>query len=172
MRKKDPLAGRIYISVPMTGRPLSEIRAHADRLAQRCQDLGFEPHDPTRTPDFRSCSRCVDYRLTILHDLRDLRACRHLFLALGWEHSLGCVIELSAFLAWKQYRPSFGGRVIYEGNEGNEEFFSPKEMKRLPRLSWEWLARSNSVLGAPPAPRPSGAKPRVRARRQSCGKKS
>ena len=114
---------KIYLSVPMTGTPDNGRSAADAQIAEiRRHFPEAEIVDPTSLPDvqhrcgcvelsgnFRgddiTCGGCgksvstLDYRATILRDIRLLLECDALWLSPGWEKSLGCVIESMAFAA-------------------------------------------------------------------------
>lgn len=89
---------RVYISVPMTGKTQEEITRMTEEASRQLKSAGFEVINPHETPDVRSCERCVDYRATILADLRAIATCDAIYLCDGWDKSLGCTIEFQAFL--------------------------------------------------------------------------
>lgn len=127
----------VYLSIPMSGRTDAEIRAHADRLTAELKGMGLIVHDPTLTPDHKSCETCVDYRKTMMADLKALRQCDYIVLAMGWNRSLGCMIEITAYLAWKQCahkRPA----VFHERLNAIEA-----EDHKYPMIDWHWEGFSN-----------------------------
>lgn len=122
----------VYLSIPMSGRTDAEIRAHADRLTAELKGMGLIVHDPTLTPNHKSCETCVDYRKTMMADLKALRQCDYIVLAMGWNRSFGCMIEITAYLAWKQcaHKRSV---VFHEHPDAIEA-----EDHKYPMIDWNW----------------------------------
>lgn len=89
------MKGKMYISIPMSGRDPAVVAAEAAAAALIVEVAGFEPVNPVRLEPIRAdCSLgCVDYRASILADLRLIRQCDGIFLCDGWTESLGCLAE-------------------------------------------------------------------------------
>lgn len=126
----------VYLSIPMSGRTDADIREHADRLTAELKGMGLIVHDPTLAPDHKSCEKCVDYRQTIMADLRDMRRCKHIALARGWQQSLGCMVEVTAFMAWNDH----GARRSTVFEEHHEYLVVGRTGYHDLRWKWENLA--------------------------------
>lgn len=86
---------KCYISLPITGRDLDEVRERIAELKRKLQDKGYTPVSPF--------DRDVDFNATheehMREDVKMLLACDCVLMGLDWEHSVGCRAELNAALA-------------------------------------------------------------------------
>ena len=119
---------RVYISAPMTGFPNDNIdsmieeeakarewfKGHGEieiinparlpKIFYRC--LCVHPEDPSiaqgdpgcECPDCGGSICTLDYRTTIIRDMLIVDECDVLWLADGWENSLGCCLEVMTFI--------------------------------------------------------------------------
>lgn len=83
---------RVYISLPITGRDLTEVRQEAASIAERIKAEGFEPINPFEVSDDDSRS----YAEHMGKDITALLECDAIYLADGWRKSKGCTLEYCA----------------------------------------------------------------------------
>lgn len=94
---------KIYISLPISNREISEAREHADLMKAALSRAGHQPVSPFdiyagKNPTY------ADY---LCFDLRALADCDAIFLCKGWQFSRGCRIE-------RTFAEEFGLQVMYE----------------------------------------------------------
>lgn len=97
---------KCYISLPITGRDLDEVRERIAELKRKLQDKGYIPVSPF--------DRNVDFNATheehMREDFKLLLDCDYILMGRNWEHSVGCRAELNAALAC-------GIKVMFENSE-------------------------------------------------------
>lgn len=85
---------KCYISLPITGRDLDDVRERIAELKRKLQDKGFVPVSPF--------DRDVDFNAThaehMREDIKILIDCDCILMGRDWEHSVGCRAELNAAL--------------------------------------------------------------------------
>lgn len=90
MREKN-----CYISLPITGRDLDDVRERIAELKRKLQDKGYTPVSPF--------DRNVDFNATheehMREDIKMLLACDCILMGLDWEYSVGCRADLNTALA-------------------------------------------------------------------------
>lgn len=136
-RTKYKKVATVYLSIPISGRTDAEIRAQADALTADLKSMGLKVYDPTLAPGHKGREKCVNYRKTMMANLKALRQCDYIVLAMGWNRSLGCMIEITAYLAWKQcaHKRSV---VFHEHPDAIEA-----EDHKYPMIDWHWEGFSN-----------------------------
>lgn len=120
-RTKYKKVATVYLSIPMSGRTDADIRAQADALTEDLKSMGLKVYDPT-----------LDVCHTMMDLMKALRQCDYIMLAMGWNRSLDCMIEITAYLAWKRCahkRPV----VFHEHPDAIEE-----EDHEHPITDWNW----------------------------------
>ena len=97
------------MSLPITGRQLSEARQHADLVKAALSRNGHEAVTP-----FDVChGKNPSYEDYICDDLRAMLDCDAVCFCDGWERSCGCTIEHNVVFRFKAHgRKDF--KVIYE----------------------------------------------------------
>lgn len=80
---------KIYISLPISGRPLEEARNEADLIKARLSRVGHTPVSPFNI----YAGKNPTWKDHICCDLRALADCDAIILCEGWEESRGCNIE-------------------------------------------------------------------------------
>jgi hypothetical protein len=80
---------KVYISIPISGRPLNEAREEADRIAESLSRQGHTPVNPFNI----YAGHRPTYEDYLAADLRALMGCDAICLAPGWQNSTGCRIE-------------------------------------------------------------------------------
>lgn len=97
---------KCYISLPITGRDLDDVRERIAELKRKLQDKGFVPVSPF--------DRDVDFDATheehMREDIKILIDCDYILMGREWERSVGCRAELNAALAC-------GMRIMFERAE-------------------------------------------------------
>lgn len=100
---------KIYISIPISGFPLQEVREKADLVKHMLSRRGYDPVNPLEIyvgadPEY------ADY---ICSDLHALMGCDGIYFCRGWERSCGCNIEHDVVMRLKAHgRKEF--EVMYE----------------------------------------------------------
>ena len=82
---------KIYISVPISGRPIEEARHEADLTKRMLSIQGHQPVNPFeiyagKNPTYEDHLAC---------DLRALMDCDAIYMCPGWGLSIGCTIEFN-----------------------------------------------------------------------------
>lgn len=83
---------KVYISLPITGHPIDEVRKKADQAKQQLSDMGHEPVSPldvSPDPD-------APYAEHIGRDIAALLECDAVVFLDGWQESKGCTLEHAA----------------------------------------------------------------------------
>lgn len=83
---------KVYISLPITGHPIDEVRKKADQAKQQLSDMGHEPVSPldvSPDPD-------APYAEHIGRDISALLECDAVVFLDGWQESKGCTLEHAA----------------------------------------------------------------------------
>ena len=85
---------KCYISLPITGRDLDDVRERIAELKRKLQDKGYIPISPF--------DREVDFDATheehMREDFKLLLSCDYILMGREWERSVGCRAELNAAL--------------------------------------------------------------------------
>ena len=86
---------KCYISLPITGRDLGDVRERIAELKRKLEDKGFVSVSPF--------DRDVDFNATheehMRADFKLLLDCDCILMGRDWEYSIGCRAELNAALA-------------------------------------------------------------------------
>ena len=93
---------KVYISLPITGHPIDEVRKKADLAKQQLSDMGHEPVSPldvSPDPD-------APYAEHIGRDIAALLTCDAALFLDGWNKSNGCLLEYFAAII-------YGKKVIH-----------------------------------------------------------
>lgn len=100
---------KIYISIPISGLDLKEVRQKADMIKAK---LSREGHTPVSPFDIYA-GKNPTYEDYITSDLRALLDCDAIYLCEGWTMSCGCCIEHDAALNFHRFhRKNF--KFIFE----------------------------------------------------------
>lgn len=100
---------KVYISLPISGRSISEAREHADRVKMALSRQGYEAVSPLDV----YAGKEPTYEDHICYDLRVMLDCDAVIFCTGWEQSCGCGIEHDVAMRFKAYgRKDL--RVMYE----------------------------------------------------------
>ena len=91
---------KTYISLPISGRPIEEAKAEADRMKDLMQRLYvpeihhevITPFDVVPEPPERMSSS-EQYAYCMGRDIEALLSCDHILLCPGWTNSKGCRAE-------------------------------------------------------------------------------
>lgn len=83
---------KCYISLPITGRDVDDVRERIAELKRKLQDKGYTPVSPfDRDVDFNST-----HEEHMREDIKMLLACDCILMGRDWEYSIGCRAELNA----------------------------------------------------------------------------
>lgn len=80
---------KVYISVPISGRPLEEARHEADLVKRMLSIQGYDPVSPF---DIWAGDGAT-WEDHMVADLRALMGCDAIYMCPGWAMSCGCCIE-------------------------------------------------------------------------------
>lgn len=89
---------KVYISLPITGHDLAEVRLRAEEAKQFLTGMGYEPVSPldvSPDPD-------APYHEHIGRDIAALLTCDAVLFLDGWKASRGCNLEMEAALIYKK----------------------------------------------------------------------
>jgi len=96
---------KCYISLPITGREIKNVKKDIERLKLALRNRGYNPISPF--------DRDVDFNATheqqMREDIKFLLDCDAILMARDWERSVGCRAELNVALAC-------GIKIIYTTN--------------------------------------------------------
>ena len=82
---------KIYISIPITGRQVSKVKAEAARIAGELNAAGHEAVNPFEV----SPEEGKAYSYYMGRDIEALLECDAVYMAPGWRESKGCQLEHS-----------------------------------------------------------------------------
>lgn len=80
---------KIYISLPISGRPFEEVKKQAEEARQFILNLGHTPVSPLEI----YAGRNPTYADHLCYDLRAMIDCDAIVMLAGWKYSTGCNIE-------------------------------------------------------------------------------
>lgn len=100
---------KVYISLPITGRPLQEVKAHADAVKRLLEDMRLKPVSPLEI--YAGENPC--YAEYMGADIAVLLQCDGVIFCKGWQSSCGCCIEFDAVHRMNSMREA-GIAVFYE----------------------------------------------------------
>lgn len=80
---------KIYISLPISGNPIEEVRKQAEEARQFILDLGHTPVSPLEI----YAGTNPTYADHLCYDLRAMIDCDAIVMTPGWRFSVGCNIE-------------------------------------------------------------------------------
>lgn len=89
---------RVYISLPISGRPIEEAKAEAEKAKKTLTKNGYEPISPfdvvTEIPEGMSERQAYAYCMG--KDIEALLQCDGIYLCDGHQFSKGCQLEVEA----------------------------------------------------------------------------
>lgn len=106
---------KIYISLPISNRPLDEAREHAHRMHAALVRSGHKVINPFDI----YAGKNPTYEEYLCYDLLALSGCDAIMLCDGWQFSRGCRIEAN-------FAKEFGKQILYENqpDRGSEYYFN------------------------------------------------
>ena len=90
---------KIYISLPISGRKIEEVKAEASELAKLLKQEGHEPVNPFEV----STNENASYAEHMGKDIQALLECDGAFFARGWQKSKGCRLEYLAACIYNKF---------------------------------------------------------------------
>lgn len=94
---------KIYVSIPITGHDIDDVREHADLIKGLLSRVGHNVVNPFEI----YAGKNPTYADYLCSDLRALADCDAIFLCRGWRFSRGCRIE-------RNFAEEFGLQVMTE----------------------------------------------------------
>lgn len=94
---------KVYISIPISGRDIAEVREHADLIKASLSRVGHKVINPFEI----YAGNNPTYADYLCSDLRALADCDAIFLCKGWQFSRGCRIE-------RNFADEFLLQIMYE----------------------------------------------------------
>lgn len=89
---------KVYISLPISGRPIEEAKADAERVKKDLEWLGYEAVSPfdvvPEIPKDMTASQAYAYCMG--RDIEALLQCDGIYLCAGHQWSKGCQLEMEA----------------------------------------------------------------------------
>ena len=85
----------LYVSLPITGRPIDEAKKEAELVRKRWQSEYLEIITP-----FDICRENEDYEKCMGRDIEALLRCDGIILCKGWKESKGCNAEYAVALIY------------------------------------------------------------------------
>lgn len=99
---------KVYISLPITGRSLDDVRTQIDEVSKLLRAHGYVPVSPLEIqPDLNA-----PYSELMGNDIKALLECDAVIFLDGWEKSKGCRLEHQAANIY--HKPMFIKEFIYE----------------------------------------------------------
>lgn len=89
--------GKVYISLPISGRPIEEAKAEAEAARTKLSNLGYDaitPFDVVAEP--QGNTEKEKYAYCMGRDIEELLKCDAIYLVDGHEESRGCELEFMA----------------------------------------------------------------------------
>lgn len=97
---------KVYISLPITGRPIEEAKAEAERVKDALRDAGYQPVSPFDVvPEIpEHMTEREGYAYCMGKDIEALLLCDAIYLCGGHEASNGCRLErMAAMIYGKEF---------------------------------------------------------------------
>lgn len=88
---------KLYVSLPITGKPLNEAKKTAELVKERWQSENIEVITP-----FDVCEEGKDYEECMGKDIEALLRCDGIIRCNGWQMSKGCNAEYAVALIYKK----------------------------------------------------------------------
>lgn len=90
---------KVYISTPITGHDIKEVRLRVDSAKKILEKHGYIPVSPLEV----SSDLDAPYSEHMGKDIAALLECDEIYLLKGWQKSLGCRLEYEAALIYGKY---------------------------------------------------------------------
>ena len=98
----------LYISIPITGHPIEEVKGRANELKEKLSVDGWEvvtPFDVVPDEEIAHIPNTEEkYAYCMGKDIEKLLLCDAVFFANGYVHSKGCMIEKQAAAEFKKIK--------------------------------------------------------------------
>lgn len=107
------MRAKIYISIPITGRPLEKLRHEADLVKRMLSGQGYDPVNPFDI----YAGKNAEWEDHMAADIRALMKCDGIYMCPGWGNSLGCNMEFQIVRLMNHYADRYGLRkkMIFYG---------------------------------------------------------
>lgn len=89
---------KIYISLPITGRPMKEVVDRIECVKKRLREMGHEPVSPLDPAVNNDHSK--PYNILLGNDIAALLECDASLFLDGWNKSNGCLLEYFAAIIY------------------------------------------------------------------------
>lgn len=99
---------KLYLSCPITGRNLHDVKAYVKRVKQRWESMGYDVVTP-----FDVCTGDWSYQKCMGRDIEVLLGCEGIIMCAEWFYSKGCRLEFSAAEIFKLKK--FQDNTLYMG---------------------------------------------------------
>lgn len=94
---------KVYISIPISGKDISEVKLHLDIVKNGLVSNGYEPITPFDvSPDFNA-----SYAEHMGRDIQALLECDAVYFCRGWQDSKGCQAEY-------EVAKIYGKQIVFE----------------------------------------------------------
>lgn len=103
---------KVYISLPISNRPETEAREHADRVKAALSRAGHTPVNPFEIYHGKDADS-ID-RLS--NNLRALHSCDAIYLSENWQFSRECRIEAN-------FAREYGKEIMYERKTAQDDYY-------------------------------------------------
>lgn len=92
---------RVYVSLPISGRPIEEAKAEAERAKDVLMEAGYDPVTPFDiVPEPIGKTAKEQYAYCMGRDIEELLKCDAIHLCRGHEGSKGCRLERMAAIIY------------------------------------------------------------------------
>lgn len=81
---------KVYISGPITGLPMCEVKDNFMKVEKEIKDFGHKPINPLKVSPFSTRKTYKDY---LIDDIEALIRCDAIYLMPGWKKSKGANLE-------------------------------------------------------------------------------
>lgn len=102
---------KVYVSLPISGHDIKNVKERAERAAQYLRDKGYEPVTPFDVSQDENAS----YSERMGKDINALLDCDAVFFLRGWEQSKGCRLERHAAMIYDK-------EMMHDASTGQEDF--------------------------------------------------
>lgn len=106
------MSNKIYISLPISGLPIDDVRENAKQAKELLESAGYEAITPFDIVEWDRIHPLMSDEQKYAHcmgkDIEALMMCDAIYVCNGWENSKGCTAEVLV-------AETYGKEIIYEG---------------------------------------------------------